>query len=126
MNTYILALPIVLVGCVLNTIGQILLKKGMTVIGPLNLTGGHMFHAVSHAFTNGYIFGGFLAYALSFAVSLIALSRLPVTYFYPISVSISYLFVTIASYFFLADTISLMKILGLAIIILGVYIVAIN
>ena len=126
MNAYILALPIVLVGCVLNTIGQIFLKKGMTSLGPLNFTGTHIFHAVSQAFTNGYIFGGFLAYALSFAVALIALSRLPVSYFYPLSVSVSYVFITIASYFFLGDTISLMKILGLAIIILGVYIVAIS
>jgi multidrug transporter EmrE-like cation transporter len=126
MNIYILALPIILVGCVLNTIGQIFLKKGMTCIGPLNLTGSHMFHAVCHAFKNWYIFGGFIAYGLSLSISLIALSRLPVSYFYPLSVSISYIFVTIASYFFLGDTISLMKVLGLATIILGVYIVAIN
>ena len=126
MNTYILALPIVLVGCVLNTIGQIFLKKGMTALGPLNFTGSHMLHAVFQAFTNGYIFTGFLVYALSFSVSLIALSRLPVSYFYPLSVSISYIFITVASYFFLGDTISLMKILGLATIIVGVYLVAIS
>ena len=126
MNTYILALPIVLVGCILNTIGQIFLKKGMTIIGPLDFTGAHIFKAIGHAFTNGYIFTGFLAYALSFAVALIALSRLPVTYFYPISVSISYLLVTTASHFFLGDSISITKILGLAIIITGVYIVATN
>jgi multidrug transporter EmrE-like cation transporter len=124
MNTYILALPIVLVGCILNTIGQIFLKKGMTIVGPLDFTGAHLFKALGHAFTNRYIFTGFLAYAISFAVSLIALSRLPVTYFYPISVSVSYLLVTIASHFFLGDSISTMKILGLAIIIGGVYLVA--
>ena len=126
MNAYILALPIILVGCVLNTIGQVFLKKGMACIGPLNLTGEHMCHAFFSAFKNWYVFGGFLAYALSLSVSLIALSRLPVSYFYPLSVSISYIFVTIASYFFLGDTISLMKVLGLTIIVLGVYIVAAN
>jgi multidrug transporter EmrE-like cation transporter len=126
MNIYILALPIILVGCVLNTIGQVFLKKGMTCIGPLDLTGTHMCQAIFSVFKNWYVFGGFLAYGISLTVSLIALSRLPVSYFYPLSVSISYVFVTVASYFFLGDTISLMKILGLAIIIIGVYIVAIS
>lgn len=124
MNTYIAALPIILIGCVLNMIGQILLKKGMTAIGPLSLTGSHMLQAAFSSFKNWYIFGGFVVYGLSFAISLIAISRLPISYFYPLSVSVSYLFVTIASYYFLGESISLMKALGLVIIITGVYIVA--
>ena len=126
MNTYIAALPIILIGCILNTIGQILLKKGMNCIGPLSLKGGDMLQAAFSSFKNWYIFGGFVVYGLSFAVSLIAISRLPISYFYPLSVSISYVFVLLASHFFLGETISLMKALGLAIIVGGVYVVAIS
>lgn len=114
-----------MIGCILNAAGQIFLKKGMTILGPLDLNSSHLLKVCISIFTNIYILGGIVAYGLSLIISLIALSRLPVTYFYPISVSISYIFVTIAGTYFLGDALSSLKIVGLSVIMFGVYLVAV-
>ena len=75
--------------------------------------------------TNLPIISGLSCYVISLVLWLLVLSRVPVSTAYPLA-SLGYVINAFAAYYFLGEPLSSMRILGVFIILGGVYLVAQN
>jgi multidrug transporter EmrE-like cation transporter len=110
-------------GVLLNTFAQLLLKAGANSIG-------HFEFALSRAVdiglkfaVNPYILGGMACYAVSLVVWLMALSRVEVSVAYPM-LSVGFALNAVLAWWLLGEPVTLQRIAGIAVIIVGVTIVA--
>lgn len=113
-----IALTILIIGILLGAVGQIALKTGINLLGekPAPLV-------VLKGIFTPWILAGFACYFLSSLLYLVALSRLELSYAYPM-VAVSYVVVTFLSWKFLNEPVPTMRIAGLAVICVGVLLVA--
>ncbi|HZQ71781.1 MAG TPA: SMR family transporter [Burkholderiales bacterium] len=102
----------ILAGVLLNAAAQLLLKAGTNAV-PLGL----------RLAAEPHVLGGLACYVVSVAVWLVALSRVPVSIAYPM-LSIGYVVNAFAAWYLLGETLSPMRLAGIGIIVLGVFIVA--
>ena len=112
MNTII----IILIGIILASSGQILWKIGMSDIGPLSSV------TLSTAWAvviNPWVIGGLICYGLSTIFWLIALSRADLSYVYPF-IALTFVIIFTASYLLFHEQISIQRISGAVIIIIGI------
>lgn len=116
-----IALAILIVAILLGAVGQIALKAGINSLGekPSPLV------VLRSIFTQWQVTAGFVFYGLSSLLYLIALSRLDLSYAYPM-VALSYVVVTFLSWKFLQEPVPLLRAGGLAVICIGVIIVAVS
>ena len=98
----------------LNTIAQLLLKKGMSSLGELSLS----MDCIMRGVLNPYIIGGMGIYAISIVSWLIVLAKVNVSVAYPF-LSIGFIFSAIVAYFAFGEPLGGLKILGIALICLG-------
>ena len=103
---------LILVGVLLNAAGQLLLKAGTNVM-PFGL----------RLALEPHIIGGLACYVVSVVFWIAALSRVPVSIAYPM-LSIGYVVNAIAAHYLLGEALTPMRMVGIGIIILGVFIVA--
>lgn len=99
-------------GVLLNACAQLLLKAG-TNAEPLGL----------RLAIEPHILGGLACYVVSVVVWVVGLSRVPVSIAYPM-LSIGYVINAIAAYYLLGEAVTPMRLVGIAIIIAGVFVVA--
>lgn len=112
-------LTILLLSISLTSIGQLILKKGLLIVGPIEKLGLKFFQMLIHPVVMlGVAFAilGWVAYAM-------ALSKSELSYAYPIW-SLTYVVVPLLSLVVFKESISLLKMGGLAFICLGVFLVA--
>jgi multidrug transporter EmrE-like cation transporter len=102
----------ILAGVLLNAAAQLLLKAGTNAV-PLGL----------RLAIEPHVLGGLACYVVSVVVWLVALSRVPVSIAYPM-LSIGYVVNAIAARYLLGETLTPMRLAGIGIIVLGVFIVA--
>ena len=102
----------ILVGVLLNAAAQLLLKAG-TNAQPLGLG----------LAIEPHILGGLACYAVSVVVWVVALSKVPVSIAYPM-LSIGYVVNAIAAYYLFGESVSPMRMAGIGVIIVGVFLVA--
>ena len=113
------ALGILLIAIALGAVGQLFLKSGVTSLG----------EGVSAAFvlksipTTPLILLGFLCYGLSSMFYLVCLSKLSLSYAYPM-IALSYVIVAILSWKYLGEGLPATRIVGIIVIIIGVTLVA--
>lgn len=108
---------------IFNVISQLLLKAGMNGIGYFDYTLSSLISVGLRAAMNPGIALGLLLYGLSFVLWLVVLSRLEVSLAYPL-LSIGYIIMPFVSYLFLGETLSLSRVLGISVIIVGVFLVS--
>ncbi|MBU0744973.1 MAG: EamA family transporter [Gammaproteobacteria bacterium] len=123
MNFTVFALIILTV--ILNTYAQISLKAGMMQIGVFSFTWENLLPITTKVMLSPWIISGVLVYAGSVFVWLMVLSRTPVSIAYPIS-SLGYIATAIAAYYLWSEDLTPLRIAGILIILLGVYLVAKN
>ena len=102
----------ILTGVLLNAGAQLLLKAG-TNAAPLGL----------RLAIEPHILAGLACYVVSVVVWVIALSKVPVSMAYPM-LSIGYVVNAIAAYYLLGETVTPLRLAGIGVIIVGVFIVA--
>lgn len=117
------ALVYILLSAVGGAFGQVLLKKGMSSMGPLTLTLQTIPGTIWRMATNPYVIIGLSIYLAGTFFWLTALSRVQLSYAYPFA-SLSYILMLIASWAFLHEDISPVRLVGTAVIIVGVILVA--
>ncbi len=105
----------------LGAIGQLTLKHGMNSVGKITQT--QVVAKVIGSFSNPYVVAGFILYGLSALVWMIVLSRVEVSWAYPM-VSFSYVVVVVASRFLFNEDVDLVRILGTLVICAGVFLVS--
>lgn len=116
-----LNLILILTGVLLNAFAQLVLKKGMSQIGAIDVNLNSIFHMLLKVSTNFYVFLGLTFYIVSFVVWLMVLSRVEVSYAYPF-LSIGYIIAAIFGYYYFGEAMTISKILGIFIICCGVFI----
>lgn len=114
---------LVLSAVLLGSLAQLLLKVGTTAIGHFTFTSDNLLPIGWKLATQPYIMGGMLFYALSLVLWLMALSRLEVSVAYPL-VSLGYVLTALAAWFFLGESLSTLRLLGIGVIMLGALLVA--
>jgi drug/metabolite transporter (DMT)-like permease len=104
--------------------GQILIKKGMLLAGPLPPnTIDVMFFLIKNIVMNPYIVGGLSLSVASTAGWMITLSKTELSFAYPF-ISLAFPLVLILSYFMLGENIPLIRWIGMAIIFIGLFVVS--
>ena len=118
-----IAIVYIMISVVGGAIGQILLKTGMAKMGPLTMTGGQAVGIIWRMATNPYVVIGLAIYMFGTLFWLMALSRVQLSFAYPFA-SLSYGLMLLASWLLFREDISLLRIIGTAVIIAGVLIIA--
>ncbi len=116
-----LGLGIVFIALALGAVGQIFLKTGVNSLGE----GASALFIIKSIFTTPTILLGFVSYGLSSLFYLVALSKLDLSYAYPM-IALSYVIVALLSYKYLGEPLTAMSSVGLVVIILGVCLVALG
>lgn len=116
-------LPLILLGVLLNAGAQLLLKEGMRRIGHFDFVWANVVPISAQLAANVFILGGLLAYVVSVVVWLLVLSRVEVSYAYPM-LSVGYIVNAIGGYYLFREDLSIERIAGILVIIAGVYLVS--
>lgn len=114
---------LIICGVLLNACAQLMLKAGMTHIGHFDFTLTNALPIGMKIAVNPSIMMGLVMYVLSVGVWLLVLSRVQVSFAYPM-LSIGYIVNAIAAYYLFGEPLTSLRILGIFIIIAGVYLVA--
>jgi multidrug transporter EmrE-like cation transporter len=117
------AVAYILISVVTGAVGQVLLKAGMAGMGPLVLTTQELASILWRIATNAYVLVGLSIYALSLVFWLTALSRVDLSYAYPFA-SLSYVVMLIASWRLFGENLSLPRLGGTLLIIVGVLVIS--
>ena len=117
------ALTLVLACIFMGAFGQISLKKGMNEIGRINNLS-ELFNVKNlfMIFTNTHIFVGIALYALAMVLWLGALSQLDVSYIYPL-LSLGYVVTAIIAFIFIKENITLLRWVGIILVVIGSYLI---
>jgi multidrug transporter EmrE-like cation transporter len=110
-------------GVLLNTFAQLLLKKGAAAVGRFDFTAVKVLDAMLSYAVNPYVLGGLACYVVSVAVWLAALSRVEVSVAYPM-LSLGFALNALLAWWLLGEAVTAQRIAGIAIIIVGVTLVA--
>ena len=112
-------LLILIVGLVFESTGVILLKKGMTHIGDMNgYTAAEILRVVKAGATNPQILLGVFFEALFFVCLLILMSKSDISFLWPLT-ALSFVFATFAAMIFLGESVSIVRWLGVILIVIG-------
>lgn len=114
---------LILLGVLLNAAAQIMLKSGMNQIGHFDFNMHNLVPIGFKVMGNAPIISGLAMYVFSVVVWLLVLSRVQVSYAYPM-LSIGYVVNALAAYYLFDEPLSSMRVLGIFVIIAGVYLVA--
>lgn len=114
---------LILLGVLLNAAAQLLLKAGMSQIGHFEFSMANLLPIGFRVAANLPIISGLVAYVISVVVWLLVLSRVQVSYAYPM-LSIGYVVNALAAYYLFGESLSMTRVIGIFIIISGVYLIS--
>jgi len=115
-NFLILLIPIFTI-----TAAQLCYKKGVLGLGDLDFSLSGILNLIPQIFQNGWLIGGIILFGVSFLFYLFVLMKFQLNIAYPILVSGGLILITIASWFFFKEPLSWLQILGIIIIIFGIF-----
>ena len=114
----------ILTGVLLNACAQLLLKAGTNALGgAITLNAQNWLSMFVKVLTQWPIVAGLACYGISVVVWIIGLSRTDVTVAYPM-LSLGYVVSAIGAWIFLGEIVSPQRMLALAVIIVGVILLA--
>lgn len=108
---------------ILNASAQLLIKKGVLVLGNEILTLKLLYTNLDKLIFNSYIIFGLICMVISMITHIISLSKFELSYAFPF-ISISYVIVFLGSFYLFNENLSIIRIFGLFLIILGTIFVA--
>jgi multidrug transporter EmrE-like cation transporter len=118
-----LTFSLVLAGVLLNAAAQLLLKAGTNRVGEFAFALDNVGPIGAKIATSPHIIGGLACYVVSVVVWILALSRVPVSIAYPM-LSIGYIVNAVAAWWLFGESLTAQKLVGIAFIIVGVWLVA--
>src|SRR5882672_10290876 len=112
-------LLILLFGLACESTGVILLKKGMTHIGDINgYALAEMFRVFKAGATSPQILLGVFFEAVFFGCLLLLMNKSDISFLWPLT-ALSFVFATLAAMWFLGENVSLIRWIGVALVMLG-------
>lgn len=106
-----------------NVLGQFLLKRGMSQVGVIRNDLSIIPETALKVITTPALIGGLVAYALSSIFWLVVLSRVDLSYAYPI-LSLGYVLVVLISWLLLGENVTWMRWAGVVVVCFGVWLVS--
>lgn len=113
-------LLLIIISALINTTAQLLLKAGADRLKSIPWHG--LNSLVPNLISNPYLMLGGVCYVSSVGIWIIVLSRVPVSFAYPM-VSLAYVSTALAAAFIFNEYLSFTRIAGILVIILGVYLI---
>jgi len=104
-----------------GALGQISMKHGMNAVGKINAA--QVVQKMSTAFTNPFVLAGLFLYGISALVWMVVLSRVNLSYAYPM-VSLGYVFVVLLSRYLFAEPVTMLRLVGTLVIGVGVILIS--
>ena len=112
---------LIIFGVLLNAIAQLALKAGVRDLGPIGLSMDQVVPTSLRLMGEPYLWTGLTLYAVSVVVWILALSRVDVSIAYPM-LSLGYVVNAFAAYWLFGELLTPMRLAGIGIIIVGVYV----
>ena len=116
-------IPLILFTVLTNAIAQIMLKRGMLAIGPLDFTTGSPVMTIFRVVFQPFVFGGLCVFVVSMASHLFVLSKTELSFAYPF-LSLAYVVVLAFAWLSFGEQVGPARIAGVALICLGTVLVA--
>jgi multidrug transporter EmrE-like cation transporter len=116
-------LMFILAATALGLIGQLMLKQGMTTMGPLSLSAGSLPQIVWRMATAPMVFGGLAVYGMGTFFWLMTLSRIELSVAYPF-VSLNQVLIFALAWLVLGEQVSTLRAIGVGVICVGMLLVA--
>ena len=116
-------ISLILTSVLLNAGAQLLLKKGMTILGPIAVTFKDIGSVSWEIGTNHYVVTAIFCYILSIGLWMVVLSRAEVSFAYPF-LSIGYVVVAVAGYLFFHESMNMYRIIGIFLICTGLVLIS--
>ncbi len=117
------AFLLILAGVLLNAIAQLALKASVNGMGELSLTLDTAIPLFTRLAAEPWLWVGLFCYGISVVVWILALSRVDVTIAYPM-LSIGYIVNALAAGPLLGEALTAQRMLGIGIIVAGVFILS--
>lgn len=115
-------LPLIVFGVLLNALAQLALKQGMRNIGHFDFRLANCIPVFLTVAVNPYVLAGLACYVVSVAVWLLVLSRVEVSFAYPL-LSIGYIVTAFAGWIFFDESMGVTRWTGIIVICLGVWLI---
>jgi multidrug transporter EmrE-like cation transporter len=119
----VMTFSLILTGVLLNAAAQLMLKAGTNAIGVIGMVPGQMLALLESIASQPFVLSGLACYVLSVGIWIVALSRVDVSIAYPM-LSIGYVVNAIATRYPFGEALTDTRMLGIAVIILGVVIIS--
>ena len=118
-----ISLSLILSGVFLNAVAQLLLKAGVRAVGAFDFSRENIVPIGMKLAAQLPILGGLACYVLSVGVWILGLSRVDVSVAYPM-LSLGYVLNAFGAWWLFGEALSIQRLLGIGIIIVGVYVLA--
>ena len=118
-----ISFSLLMLGVFLNAMAQLLLKAGTNAVGHFEFTAANILPVGMKLAFQPHIAGGVACYVVSLVDWIMGLSRVPVSVAYPM-LSVGYVLNAVAAWYLFGEAVSVTRLAGIGIIIIGVYIVA--
>ena len=119
----LVSISLVLAGVLLNAAAQLLLKAGTNQIGVFAFTPENVLPVGLRLAGEPFVLGGLACYVVSVLIWIMALSRVEVSIAYPM-LSIGYVVNAAAAWYLFGEAVTAQRMVGIATIIVGVFLVA--
>ena len=114
---------LIFTGVLLNAAAQLLLKAGTNAVGQFEFSAQNIVPIGIKLAFEPHIAGGVACYVVSLVVWIMGLSRIEVSIAYPM-LSIGYVLNAAAAWYLFGESLTAQKLLGIAFIVAGVFLVA--
>ena len=119
----IISFSLIITGVLLNAIAQLALKASVREMGEIKLSLNDAWPVTQQLMLEPSLWLGLLCYGISVIIWILALSRVDVTIAYPM-LSIGYIVNALFAWLLFGESLTLERLVGIGVIILGVYILA--
>ena len=120
-----ITLTCILLSTVLGVGGQLLLKRGMTLLGEQSLSPSGLVGVGARMALSPWVILGIMVYVSGTFFWLIALSRVELSFAYPFA-SLSYVLILASCWFVLGESINALRLLGVVAICIGVLVISLS
>ena len=114
---------LIFTGVLLNAAAQLLLKAGTNAVGQFEYSAQNIVPIGIKLAFEPHIAGGLACYVVSLVVWIMGLSRVEVSIAYPM-LSIGYVLNAVAAWYLFGESLTAQKLIGIAFIVTGVFLVA--
>ena len=114
---------LLMTGVLLNAAAQLLLKAGTNAVGRFEFSVQNILPIGMRLAFEPHIAGGVACYVVSLVVWILGLSRVEVSIAYPM-LSIGYVLNAVAAWYLFGESLTAQKLIGIAFIVTGVFLVA--